>query len=87
MWKELRSHPGKTLEPETGYCAARCYPVSVEGRISGAIVLPEAPSYTTDVVELLAPVNLREALKLGDGATVTVALSPRQPEGYDHGQS
>ena len=79
MWKELRSHPGKTLEPERGYCAARCYPVSVEGQISGAIVLPETPSYTTDVVELLAPVNLRKALKLGDGAVVTIALSQRQP--------
>jgi len=81
MWKELRSHPGKILEPETGYCAARCYPVKVEGQISGAIVLPEVPSYPTDAVELLASVNLREALKLGDGAVVTIALSPRQSEG------
>ena len=81
MWKELRSHPGKTLEPEMGCCAARCYPVSVEGRIAGAIVLPEVPSNTTDVVEILAPVNLREALKLGDGAAVTIALSQGQPEG------
>ena len=81
MWKELRSHPGKTLEPETGYCAARCYPVSVEGQIAGAIVLPEVPSNTTDVVELLAPMNLRDALKLGDGAAVTIALFQWQPEG------
>ncbi len=61
--------------------AARCYPVSVEGQIAGAIVLPEVPSNTTDVVEILAPVNLREALKLGDGAAVTIALLQRQPEG------
>jgi CTP-dependent riboflavin kinase len=81
MWEELRSHPGKTLEPETGYCAGRCYPVSVEGQIPGAIVLPEVPSYPTDAVELLAPVNLREALKLGDGAAITIALSRQQPEG------
>ncbi len=81
MWKELRSHPGKTLEPETGYCAARCYPVNVEGQISGAIVLPEVPSYPADSVELLAPVNLREALNLGDGAAITIALSQGEPEG------
>ena len=81
MWKELRSHPGKTLEPETGYCAARCYPVNVEGQISGVIVLPEVPSYPTDAVELLAPVNLRDALKLGDGSAITIALSQPQPEG------
>ncbi len=74
MWEQLRSHPGKTLEPETGYCAARCYPVSVEGQSSGVIVLPEVPSYPTDVVELLAPVNLRDALKLNDGEAVTIAL-------------
>ena len=76
VWKELRSHPGKTLEPETGYCSARCYPVSVEGRIAGAIVLPEVSSESTDVVEVLAPVNLRDALKLGKGVAVTIALFP-----------
>ncbi|MDA2935464.1 HAD-IA family hydrolase, partial [Acidobacteria bacterium AH-259-D05] len=30
VWSELRKEPGKLLEPEPGYCAGRCYPVSVE---------------------------------------------------------
>ena len=76
IWKELRSQPGQLLEPEKGYCAARCYPVSVEGQVSGAIVLPAVPSYPSNVVELLAPVNLREALGLVDGGAVTIALVP-----------
>ena len=76
MWKELRSQPGQFLEPEKGYCAAKCFPVSVEGQVSGAIVLPAVPSYPSNVVELLAPVNLREALGLGDGGAVTIALVP-----------
>ncbi len=76
MWKELRSQPGQLLEPEKGFCAARCYPVSVEGQVSGAIVLPAVPSYLSNAVELLAPVYLREALGLGDGAAVTIALVP-----------
>jgi len=76
IWKELRSQPGQILEPEKGYCAARCYPVSVEGQVSGAIVLPAVPSYPNNVVELLAPVNLREALGLDDGGAVTIALVP-----------
>ncbi|MFB3067731.1 MAG: DUF120 domain-containing protein [Acidobacteriota bacterium] len=48
----------------------------MEGQVSGAIVLPAVPSYPNNVVELLAPVNLREALGLGDGGAVTIALVP-----------
>ena len=78
VWGELRSQPGTLLEPEPGYCAGHCYPVSVEGEVSAAIVLPRVPSYPTDVIEILAPVALRDELGLTDGKAVTVALLPTE---------
>lgn len=73
-WHLLRQTPGTSLEPEPGYCAGRCYPLSVEGQISAAAVFPMVPSYPEDVVEILSPIALRDRLGLSDGMTVTVAL-------------
>ena len=73
-WSEVRQGPGAVLEPEPGYCAGRCYALSVEGRVSAAAVFPMVPSYPEDIVEILSPVALRERLGLSDGMTVTVAV-------------
>jgi riboflavin kinase len=53
--------------------ACRCRPVKING-IKGAIVRPERTSYPTTLLELIAPVNLREALGLSDGDVVEVIL-------------
>lgn len=56
------------------YCGAKCFMVLIEGKIRGAIVVPEVTRYGDDVIELLAPVYLRRALKLRDGDQVTVEI-------------
>jgi riboflavin kinase, archaea type len=73
-WGTLRERPGVVLDPVPGYCRARCFPVSVEGRFPGAIIWPQVPGYSPDVLEVLAPVRLREALPVGDGSPVTLAV-------------
>ncbi len=73
-WAEVRQEPGTALEPEPGYCAGRCYPLSVEGRVAAAAVFPVVPAYPEDIVEILSPVALRERLGLSDGITITVAV-------------
>ena len=73
-WAEVRQEPGALLQPEPGYCAGRCYALSVEGQISAAAVVPMVPSYPEDTVEILSPVALRERLGLRDGSAVTVAI-------------
>ena len=50
-----------------------CRPVKING-IRGAIVRPERTSYPATLLELIAPVNLREALSLSDGDVVDVTL-------------
>jgi FMN phosphatase YigB (HAD superfamily) len=75
-WLERRQQAGLPIEPSPGFCAARCFPVSVEGRFPGAIVLPEVPGYPTNVAEVIAPIALRAALPAQDGDELTLALSP-----------
>lgn len=75
IWAAIRCREGIPLEPRLGFCAARCYPVSVEGRAVGAIVYPLVPNYPPDVVEVIAPVSLRQELSVADGSPVTLALT------------
>jgi len=75
LWAAVRETPGVPIEPEPGHCAARCYPVSIEGRFAGAIVLPLVPGYPEDVIEVISSFGLRDALPAVDGSIVTVALA------------
>jgi len=76
VWEGLRNRDGFSLEPESGYCAGRCYPVTLEGRIRGAIVLPMVEDYPLNIVEILAPVHVRKTLNVNDGDRVTLAIAP-----------
>ena len=54
-----------------GECA--CFPARIAG-IKCAIVRPERTSYPPNLIEIIAPVNLRNALKVSDGDEVIMAL-------------
>jgi len=47
----------------------RCYRIRING-IGAAIVQPDRSNYPADLVEIIAPVNLRESLHLLDGDEV-----------------
>jgi HAD superfamily hydrolase (TIGR01549 family) len=70
----LKAGPGLRIVPEPGFCAARCYPVVLEGKLPGAALVPEVPGYPRDSLELLAPMHLRDTLGLNDGSTLTLAV-------------
>jgi riboflavin kinase, archaea type len=59
--------------PSSDFCRAKCYRVSVGG-VKGAIVIPIVYSYPDDIIEILAPRNLRQALSVADGDDVWVTL-------------
>ncbi|MDP2841746.1 MAG: DUF120 domain-containing protein, partial [Candidatus Methanoperedens sp.] len=40
--------------------------------IKGAVIVPERTHYPEDIIEIIAPMNLRKHLKLRDGSTVEV---------------
>jgi CTP-dependent riboflavin kinase len=70
VWDRLKGTPGVRIEnPNQGPhdCDARCYPVSIEGQIDGAIVLPEVPDYSPVQIEVITAIGVRGALGMGDG--------------------
>lgn len=57
--------------------AVKCFPASLRSKgadaTDAAVVLPVRSHHTT-VLEVVAPVSLRDTLKLGDGAEITVSV-------------
>ncbi len=51
----------------------KCYPVTIGG-VRAAIIRPDRSSYPLNLVEIIAPVNLRKTLGLKDGDEVEVTL-------------
>ncbi len=51
----------------------KCYPVRIDG-VKAAIIRPDRSSYPLNLVEIIAPVNLRKMLGLKDGDEVEVIL-------------
>ncbi len=79
-WARIRARPGLRVEPpDPSWCAARLYKVMIAGRIAGAAVLPELPSYPDDKVEVIAAVAVRAALGLRDGDLVKLDFADDGP--------
>jgi riboflavin kinase len=51
----------------------RCYPVSVRG-MEAAVIAPERTHYPSDLIEIIAPVKLRDTLSLKDGDSVVIHI-------------
>jgi CTP-dependent riboflavin kinase len=77
VWSRLKGTPGVRIDnPNKGPhdCDARCYPVSIEGRIEAAIVLPEVTGYSPVEIELIAAVGIRTTLGIDDGDSVRLEI-------------
>lgn len=61
------------ITPEPGYCPGKCIKCYIN-EIECAIVMPEIAGYPADVLEVMAPINLREKLGLRDGDLLTVVV-------------
>src|SRR6266540_1086240 len=76
--RELDGYPFVGIEgfadKERTYGGARCYPAIVGDKVKGAIVVPIRAHYGEDVIEIIAPENLRRRLRLKDGDTVDVRV-------------
>ena len=51
----------------------KCYPIQIEG-IGGAVIVPDRSHYPDDLLEIIAPINLREVLKLNDGDRIKIVV-------------
>ena len=71
-----QSPPGILIEPATAeYCAAKCLRVRINGRVDAAWIMPDVSNYPDDLVELMAPIALREELGLEEGDAVSIEIS------------
>jgi CTP-dependent riboflavin kinase len=77
--KKLQEAEGISLIPPTpGFCQAKCFPVLI-GSMRGAIIIPQAEPFTNkvhppEVIEIIAPVNIKESLSAKDGDEIWVEL-------------
>jgi riboflavin kinase len=60
-----------TIQPTAGYCVGLLFHASIKGTRC-AVVSPQVAGYPKNVLEVIAPVNLRDALNLKDGDEVAV---------------
>ncbi len=63
---------GIKIEAPEGFHEGRCFKAIIMGKQCGAVVVPDVSGYPNDLLEILAPVNLRETLKLKDGVNIEV---------------
>ena len=77
VWNRLKGTLGVRIDnPNDGPhdCDARCYPVSIEGQIDGAIVLPEVAGYSPLQIEVIAAERVRDVLGFKDGDSLRLEI-------------
>ena len=73
--KKIKKRKGIEITPPGAeYCAARGFPVLIEGKVSGAIIIPDVHGYPESKVEIIAPVKLTEVLSLETGDVVRIEI-------------
>ena len=75
---ELEAYPAIEVEgfknEDRTFGPVKCYPVIMDNKVKGALVVALRSHYDASVVEIIAPVFLRKHLKLKDGHKVKVEV-------------
>jgi riboflavin kinase len=65
-----------TVDPKLpGLLEVHCYPVRIGGEVDGYILVPSARRHPQTIVELMAPMNLRERFNVREGGELTCELA------------
>lgn len=70
----LTRFEGVEITPEPGFFAARCFSALIMSRIKGALVIPQTRDYPHEILEVIAPIDLRHRLSLEDGDEIHVTI-------------
>jgi riboflavin kinase len=60
--------------PAEGYCVGLLFKAAIPSLMC-AVILPQVKNYPENILEIIAPVNLRDTLKLNDGDAITVSVN------------
>ena len=63
------SHEGRTFGD------VLCYRIKVNNKVEAAIVIAQRTHHSKDILEIIAPINIRRKLKLGDSSIVTLTIT------------
>jgi riboflavin kinase len=73
---ELEGYPAVEIEgfvsEDRTFGAVKCYPVIIQNKVKGALILALRSHYDVSVLEIIAPVPLRKHLSLKDGHKVKI---------------
>jgi len=70
----LKSYKGIVIDPPAGLFGGRCFKALIMGRVYGAVVIPDVPGYPRNILEIIAPISLREKFNLKDGDEVNLEI-------------
>jgi riboflavin kinase len=75
---ELEVYPAIEIEgfknTDRSFGLVKCYPVIINNKVNGALVIATRSHYDVSVLEIIAPVSLRKQLKLKDGNKVKIEV-------------
>ena len=72
--KHLYEAKSAAICPAEGYCVGLLFKAAISS-MECAVIIPQVKGYPENVLEIVAPVNLRGTLKLEDGDAVTVSIN------------
>lgn len=70
----LSKFKGLEITPEKEYYPGRLYKALINEKVQGAVIRPEVPKYPNQILEVIAPMFLREKFNLKDGDEVEVKI-------------
>ena len=73
--KLLKKTNSVEISPVDGFCRGKCFKAHLADNVECAIVIPEIADYPEDILEIIAPINLREKLSLKNGDTVEIKIT------------
>lgn len=65
---------GQEISPKKSFCSGRCVKAYLSSGPGCAIVAPQVDNYPQDLVEIIAPMNLRERFRIRDGDLVEINI-------------
>lgn len=62
------------IVPQNEYCPGKCFKARIMDSVEGAVVIPEVDGYPEDVLEVIAPINLRKRFRLKNGDCLEISI-------------
>ncbi len=73
--KKLKEHAERKIIPvEKEFCEALIFDAIIKGTHRCGVLLPLVPNYPENILEILAPVHLKQTLAIDDGAKIEVEI-------------